>query len=89
MNLFTKWIEAVIYPGSYQLGAGALSLAILVGLSHWHRLWLPSRAHEWLTTRSDPVKLAIYAFACVAVYLVTSFALFWAAEKVRRSADSR
>ncbi len=83
MKLFTKWIESVIYPGSYQIWAAVLSLGIAIGLSHWHRIWLPSQVHEWLTAQGDVVKIPIYSAACVVVFLVTSFVVFRVIEKVK------
>lgn len=89
MKLFTKWIDTVIYPGSYQISAALLSLGIVIGLSHWHETWLPSQVHEWLTDQSDVVKIPIYSAGCVVVFLITSFVMFCIIEKIKHSASSR
>ncbi len=86
-RLFTKWIDTLIHAENYQIWAALVSLAIVIALSHWHEVWLPVGVHDWLTAQSEPVKVVIYSAGCVAVFLITSFAIFCAAENVTRSAS--
>lgn len=82
MKYVTSWIESIVHPDGYQIWAVVLSFGVVVGLSHWHDVWLDPRVHGWFERQNDFVKLGVYGIGCLAVFVVFSFVISAVVEKV-------